>query len=597
MTKSTTLAVTPFLKTFTYNKNRLSSVSETYFDVNFGTDSFTYDTNGRITTHNYSSAYNSYNKSFVYDSFGQLIRENNKGLDKTLIYCYDNIGNITSVKTYAYTTAETPSGTYTTDTYTYDPTQTDRLTQYGYNNISYNSIGYPVSYEDREFVWTNGKLTRLYDNIGINSTSSSEDVRFTYNAYGQRTSKIYEYNPGPDYSGNFTIGVDTTYDYDSSGKLIREFRTEYFTESASLTRELIYLYDESGMIGVMYSRNGAAPQPYYYRRNPQGDVVAIYTEYGHRKAEYAYDAFGNCKVIQNASDTDIAFINPIRYRGYYYDTETKLYYLNARYYNPEWRRFISPDSTEYIDSENPNGLNLYAYCCNDPINYADPSGHAPKWLQGLAIGLAIVGAVLVVGAVTVLTCGVGTLAGTLAGAVIYGAAQGIAIGATVGVVGGGIVGGIASDWSAEGILTGMGIGLGAGAIVGGVIGGFAGASGFTANSAYITQYGGTPKDVKDTLAAFKGNPKLKNISSGTKVNRYWGGKAHELGRWVSPNTYSNPINSLALDPVWGNTASNVSTFVFNQNATVLVGRVAAQGALSGGGIQWFVGNLSWLTLL
>lgn len=143
----------------------------------------------------------------------------------------------------------------------------------------------------------------------------------------------------------------------------------------------------------------------------------------------------------------------------------------------------------------------------------------------------------------------------------------------------------------------MGIGLGGGAIIGGIIGGFAGASSFTANSAYITQHGGTPKNVKDTLAAFKGNPKLKNVSSGTKVYRYWGGKAKEIGRWVTPNTYSDPIKSLALNPAWGNTASNVSTLVFNQNATVLVGKVAAQGALSGGGIQWFVGNLSWLALL
>ena len=69
--------------------------------------------------------------------------------------------------------------------------------------------------------------------------------------------------------------------------------------------------------------------------------------------------------------------NPIRYRGYYYDRETGLYYLNARYYNPQWRRFISPDDTAYLNPETPNGLNLYAYCNNDPVNYADPSGNIP----------------------------------------------------------------------------------------------------------------------------------------------------------------------------------------------------------------------------
>ena len=72
--------------------------------------------------------------------------------------------------------------------------------------------------------------------------------------------------------------------------------------------------------------------------------------------------------------------------------ETNLYYLNARYYNPEWRRFISPDDTEYLNPEAPNGLNLYAYCNNDPVNYADPSGHF-MISTAVLIG-AIVGAVI-----------------------------------------------------------------------------------------------------------------------------------------------------------------------------------------------------------
>lgn len=94
----------------------------------------------------------------------------------------------------------------------------------------------------------------------------------------------------PDYSGDFLIGSTTTYDYDSSGRLIREFRTENYTVNAGKTLEFTYLYDESGIIGVMYSYNGATAQPYYYRRNPQGDVVAIYDANGNQKAGYAYDA-------------------------------------------------------------------------------------------------------------------------------------------------------------------------------------------------------------------------------------------------------------------------------------------------------------------
>jgi RHS repeat-associated protein len=180
-------------------------------------------------------------------------------------------------------------------------------------------------------------------------------------------------------------------------------------------------------------------------------------------------------IIGTATNVDNA--NSFRYRGYYYDAETGFCYLNARYYNPQWRRFISPDDTAYLDPKSVNGLNLYAYCNNDPVNYADPSGHSPKWLQDLAIGLSIVGAILVTGAITALTMGVGTtiMVTSMAGAVIHGAAVGTLIGAGVGVVGGAIVGGAFTDWSVKGVLTGAGIGFGALAIAGALIGGAVGA--------------------------------------------------------------------------------------------------------------------------
>ena len=193
------------------------------------------------------------------------------------------------------------------------------------------------------------------------------------------------------------------------------------------TRELVYLYDESSMIGVMYSIDGADPQPYYYHRNLQGDVIAIYDANGEKQVEYAYDAWGNCETI--CRDTKaLAETNPIRYRGYYYDIETRLYYLNARYYSPEWRRFISPDAAEYIDPETPNGLNLYAYCNNDPVNFADPSGH-----------FIISSSLLVVTAF---------------------------IGAALGAVSGAVYGGLTAAANGQNIWAGVGLGLLTGAIMG-----------------------------------------------------------------------------------------------------------------------------------
>ena len=88
--------------------------------------------------------------------------------------------------------------------------------------------------------------------------------------------------------------------------------------------------------------------------------------------EYSYDAWGNCTIVTDESG--IATPNPFRYRGYYFDEETGLYYLQTRYYDPEVGRFISRDSIEYADPETICGLNLYAYCGNNPVMFADLLG-------------------------------------------------------------------------------------------------------------------------------------------------------------------------------------------------------------------------------
>ncbi len=95
--------------------------------------------------------------------------------------------------------------------------------------------------------------------------------------------------------------------------------------------------------------------------------------------KYIYDAWGNHKVVDNAgveiTDVNhIGNINPYRYRGYYFDTETGLYYLKSRYYDPQTGRFISIDDISFADPDTINGLNLYAYCCNNHVMHIDPTG-------------------------------------------------------------------------------------------------------------------------------------------------------------------------------------------------------------------------------
>ncbi len=135
---------------------------------------------------------------------------------------------------------------------------------------------------------------------------------------------------------------------------------------------------------------------YYYLKNIQGDILRIYDDSGVLYAEYSYDAWGKCTIKSNTDN--IANINPFRYRGYYYDEETSLYYLNARYYDPEVGRFISADTVEYLNPAAINGLNLYAYCNNNPIMYTDPYGTTAWWewlIAGVVTAFAVAGAVFV----------------------------------------------------------------------------------------------------------------------------------------------------------------------------------------------------------
>jgi len=129
-----------------------------------------------------------------------------------------------------------------------------------------------------------------------------------------------------------------------------------------------------------------------------------------------YDAWGNCRVLVDVGG--IAEVNPFRYRSYYFDEETGLYYLQTRYYDPEVGRFINADSIEYLDPETLGGLNLYAYCSNNPVMDSDPTGCLPEWLRVLLGVLAIAAAVVI----SVVTAGTAApvLIGMGVGAVISG---------------------------------------------------------------------------------------------------------------------------------------------------------------------------------
>lgn len=343
-----------FTKTIEYDKTRVKKVS----DGTGGATEYQYDAMGRITKAG--------NMEYTYDQYGQLVQEKDVSLDKTIQYVYNRIGNIKSVST-TYS-----SGTPSTQTFTYgDTSNPDRLTAFGSKAITYNAMGCPTSYNGKTFTWSKGKLTQVSQSSTLSGTHR---YTYTYNGKGQRVQKVYTFLPGQQALTDYITRATTTYTYDNAGRLIREYYTETLKSFSTSNREFIYLYDESGIVGVQFKENNDDAQVYYYQKNLQGDVIAIYDTLGAVQAKYSYDAFGNCTVT-NSTNAHLANYNPIRYRGYHLDSETGWYFLNARYYSPEWRRFISPDDTAYLDPESVNGLNLYCYCNNDPVNYADPSGH------------------------------------------------------------------------------------------------------------------------------------------------------------------------------------------------------------------------------
>ena len=155
-----------------------------------------------------------------------------------------------------------------------------------------------------------------------------------------------------------------------------------------------YIYGTTGIIGFTFQRDNGPVQRFWYVKNVFGDVTHILNNTGIVVARYSgnYGAYGaGSNTVMNFTPDNIGDINPIRYRSYYYDTETHLYYLRTRYYDPEVGRFISPDCVSVFDASRNtvNGLNLYAYCSNNPVMYYDPDGRFFKkigrWLNNNVI--------------------------------------------------------------------------------------------------------------------------------------------------------------------------------------------------------------------
>ena len=346
----------------------------------------TYDEQKRIT----SSETPNGTVYYTYDTDGQLVRADDSSAGVTTLYYYDDRGNLVAKDEYAYT-REQPTGVIQGG-FELKYAETgwkDQLVEADGKDLTYDAMGNVLTYGNRTFTWDNFRQLKSIEDNDL-------EVSYTYDNLGIRTSKTV------------------------NGAI-----TQYITKNGVILAQsdgintLCFQYDSRG-IPFAFVWNGTQ---YVYITNQMGDVIGITDGDGNSLVQYRYDAWGKPISITltdegSPEQQEIAALNPLLYRGYYYDFETGYYYLQSRYYDPNLCRFINSDRLEMekaLKSVSPND-NAYCYCYNNPVNYTDITGYlalegalAGGALAGLALAAADVIAVILVVILGIATLGIGFL--------------------------------------------------------------------------------------------------------------------------------------------------------------------------------------------
>ncbi len=341
--------------------------------------SYAYDNCGRII----SWTCNNKVCSYEYDAIGQLIRVNDEkdprgGTDGTTwTYEYDNGGNITYRRKYAYMEGALPSAPLETTAYSYAADWKDKLTGYTVTDSNNNTT----------------ETTIGSDSIG--------------NITGDGTWS-YTWQAGRRLAGMTKTGTSISYLYDENGQRIRKSVTEN-----GITTDTFYTVAEKSVTHVrkgsdnlhIFYANGKPSHcsyngtMYSYVYSLQGDVLGLKNSAGTLVVTYLYDAWGKEISRGGTLASTLGAINPFRYRGYVFDGETGLYYVCSRYYEYVLCRWINADDISYLlDKAGHTEENLFSYCLNDPVAYSDPSGE-------FAITTAIFVGSLILSAVSALYTG------------------------------------------------------------------------------------------------------------------------------------------------------------------------------------------------
>ena len=318
---------------------------------------YQYDANGNITQITDGKG----KIQYTYDTRNQLIREDREADRQTITYAYDKNGNLLRKNRYEYqpdAAMETLASATPSETkiYRYEGNWKDQLTSYNGETIAYDAMGNPTVYRGMEMGWKNSsELTEI--------VKDQTTIRYRYDKEGMRNRKY------------LSDGTTVLYQV-QDGQIIGEQHLREDQEKPLY--EMTFSYDADGTLFSMKCDG----KDYYYILNPTGDVIALVDTGWNTVVSYAYDSWGKVTAIEG--DQDLGKKNPLRYRGYYWDEETGLYYLASRYYDPEVGRFINADDLSVLSEEKREitDKNLYAYCDNNSIIRKDNEGD--MWQLALA---------------------------------------------------------------------------------------------------------------------------------------------------------------------------------------------------------------------
>ena len=345
-TKSGNNSITETAITYMDRNTSLSSDRVKTWNNGKATYTYTYDAKGNILSFNGDGQ----EFEYMYDDYGQLISAEDYPGGYVWTYTYDVGGNITKRGLTDYYNGSRPYSTLAT--YSYDDAEwPDLLTAFNGKPITYDTLGNPLTDGTWTYTWQHGRQLQ-----GMHKTGT--DISFAYNADGNRISKTVD---------------GTTYNYTYLGGQLVEMTWD--------NNKMHFNYNSIGPMSVIY--NGTE---YFYLMNAQGDITGIIDATGNQVVSYIYDPWGAPVSTKGTLASTLGTANPLRYRAYIYDTETKLYYLNSRYYNPVWGRFINADEYASTNTNSVKSANAFAYCENDPVNKVDGNGDIPLPVIGALIG-------------------------------------------------------------------------------------------------------------------------------------------------------------------------------------------------------------------